>query len=651
MRLAFLTTEIVIASIEQRVCIPCAEARYQPKEMSEVPILKGLLIRLLPSGYLLGLQLLSHRERAQAVALLPLVAVSAVVDMVAMSALLPMMAAIFAPGAWLTGSRFGSLLSPLLPADPNAMIVMLIAGVIGLLIVAAVLNVVTRKAINSFNAKCRIRLTNETVERLLNAPYSWFLITNSALTTRAVSVDIARWGMDFVGRIFSITQTLVLGAVAALLVAFVAPLAGAITAIAVLSLAIALSMATRARMRHYTEVERLNLDRSVIGLTQLLAGIKDVKLSGTPDQFAHQATDSTARLTEVQTQRNTLRQVLPVLTLLTGQVAMILVIGVLWWLKRPVSQIAEQMVFLALVSARLLPAANRLFLDFSVLWDVLPYVKNVHKLTAALSSTTPSSRPTIQGVPFPAQWLAVEGVNLGYRYPESTAASLSGVNLTIRRGAAYGLAGPSGAGKTTLVDILLRLLDPSQGKLVVDGIDAASIPLADWRSRIGYVAQQPFVTDDTLLANIAFGVSPSEVDRDLATDCLRRANLESVVDDLPQGLDTRLGERGIRLSGGQRQRVAIARALYKRPEILILDEATSALDSIAERAIQDAINQLHGDVTLIVIAHRISTIQGCDEIWLLESGGISATGTYAELLEKSELFRRLATSGESLASL
>ena len=527
------------------------------------------------------------------------------------------------------------------------MVAALIAGVIGLLIIAAVLNVVTRRAINSFNARCRIRLTNEVVERLLSAPYSWFLITNSALTTRAVSMDILRWGQDFVGRIFSITQTLVLGAVATLLVAYVAPLAGAITAVAVLSLALALSMVTRARMRHYTEVERLNLDRSTIGLTQLLAGIKDVKLSGTPDQFAHQATESMTRITEVQTQRNTLRQVLPVLTLLAGQVAMILVIGILWWVGRPVSQIAEQMVFLALVSARLLPAANRLFVDFSVLWDVLPYVKNVHQLRAALSSTMPKVRPADPGVPFPSQWSAMEILDLAYRYPAAAADSLSGVNLAIRRGAAYGLAGPSGAGKTTLVDLLLRLLDPSQGSLLVDGIDATRIPLADWRRRIGYVAQQPFVTDDTLLANVAFGVSPDQVDQDLAIECLRRANLESVIGGLPQGMNTRLGERGIRLSGGQRQRVAIARALYKRPEILILDEATSALDSIAEKAIQEAITLLHGDVTLIVIAHRISTIQSCDEIWLLDSGRISAAGSYAELLEISELFRRLATTGES----
>ena len=369
--------------------------------MPEVPNSKGLLIRLLPPGYLVGLRLLSVKERTQAVGLLPLVALSAVVDMVAMSALLPMMAAIIAPGEWLARSRFGSMLSPLLPSDPKEMVTMLIAGVIGLLIAAAVLNVVTRKAINSFNAECRIRLTNEIVERLLSAPYSWFLGTNSALTTRAVSIDILRWGQDFVGRIFSITQTLVLGAVAALLVAYVAPLAGAITAIAVVGLAAALSVATRARMHHYAEVERVNLDRSTIGLTQLLAGIKDVKLSGTPEQFARQATESMTRITEVQTQRNTLRQILPVLTLLAGQVAMIVVIGILWWVGRPVSQIAEQMVFLALVSARLLPAANRLFVDFSVLWDVLPYVQNVHQLRAALSSTALPSRPATQEIPFP----------------------------------------------------------------------------------------------------------------------------------------------------------------------------------------------------------------------------------------------------------
>lgn len=616
--------------------------------LKDAPIIPTLVRRFLPPEYKLGLSLLSVKERTQAIGLLPLVAVSAVVDMIAMSALLPMMAAIVAPGTWLAGSRFGSMLSPLLPTDQKAMVTVLITGVIGLLIVAAALNVVTRRAINSFNARCRIRLTNEIVERLLRAPYSWFLITNSALTTRAVSMDILRWGQDFIGRIFSITQTLVLGMVAALLVAYVAPLAGAITAIAVLSLALTLSMATRARMRHYTEVERVNLDLSTVDLTQLLAGIKDVKLSGTPDQFVQKATDSLARLTEVQTQRNTLRQVLPVLTLLAGQVAMIFVIGILWWVGRPVSQIAEQMVFLALVSARLLPAANRLFVDFSVLWDVLPYVKNVHQLSATLPSTALPTGAGKQDLSFPPQWAAMEVFDLAFRYPEAATDSLAGVNLTIKRGSAYGLAGPSGAGKTTMVDLLLRLLDPAEGKLMVDGIDATRISLSDWRRRIGYVAQQPFVTDDTLLANVAFGVSPDKADREFAIECLRRANLESVIGELPQGIDTRLGERGIRLSGGQRQRVAIARALYKRPEILILDEATSALDSIAEKAIQDAITRLHGDVTLIVIAHRISTIQSCDDIWLLDSGKISASGTYAELLEKSELFRRLATTGESL---
>jgi ABC-type multidrug transport system fused ATPase/permease subunit len=604
------------------------------------------LRRFLPAEYRLGLSLLSIRERTQAIGLLPLVALSAVVDMVAISALLPMMAAIVAPRSWLAGSRFGSTLSPLLPSDPNAMVAVLIASVIGLLIVAAALNVVTRRGINTFTARCHLRLTTEIIERLLTAPYSWFLTTNSALTGRVITVDTFRWAQDFVGRLFSVTQTLVLGAVATLLVAYVAPLAGIITALAVASLAVALSLATRTRMRRYAEIERVNLDRSTISLAQLLAGIKDVKLSGTPDEFASKATLSISLLTEVHTGRNTLRQVLPVLTLLAGQIAMILVIGILWWIGRPVAQIAEQMVFLALVSARLLPTANRLFTDFSVIWDVLPFVKNIHQLRAALPESVPQSHLDELEVPFPSQWNAIAARNLTYRYPEAAANSLSSVDLTIRRGAAYGLAGPSGAGKTTLVDLLLRLLDPSEGGLQVDGIDAKGISLPDWRRRIGYVAQQPFVTDDTLLANVAFGVSPEQVDRKLASECLRRANLESVIRDLPQGLDTRLGERGIRLSGGQRQRVAIARALYKRPEILILDEATSALDSIAEMAIQDAIAQLHGDVTLVVIAHRISTIQSCDEIWLLDSGRISATGSYAELLEKSELFRRLATTGE-----
>lgn len=612
--------------------------------MWESPILSALASRILPAEYQAGLSLLSQKERRQALALLPLVTVSAVVDMVAMSTILPLMAAIVAPDSWATASRFGGILAPILPASRGGLISTLLTCVICMLIVAAILNILARRATNAFTAKCRIRLTHEIVGRLLKAPYIWFLGTNSALTTRAVSVDIVRWGQDFIGRIFSIAQTVVLGVVATIFVGYVAPYAGAVTALMTVGIAFGLSRLTRAKMRHYSNAELSSLDRSTVSLAQLLTGIKDIKLSGHPEEFSAAAARSMEELAQVQTRRNTLRQVLPVLTLLAGQVAMVSVVGLLWWIGLPTASIAEQIVFLTLVSARLLPAANRLFVDFSVMWDAIPYVKNIQLLDKDLPILGGGMQ--VESCAFPANWERMCLVDVFFAYPGATRTTLQELNISLERGGAYGLVGPSGGGKTTTVDLLLRLLEPTHGTLVLDGANASEILMSEWRLKIGYVAQHPYLTDDSLLANIAFGVPADKVDREAVIECARMANLDAVIKDLPNGLDTRLGERGVRLSGGQRQRVAIARALYKKPEILILDEATSALDSIAERAIQDAIDNLHGKVTLVVIAHRISTVRDCDQIWVLESGKVQASGSYNSLMEASSLFRQLASSTE-----
>ena len=211
-------------------------------------------------------------------------------------------------------------------------------------------------------------------------------------------------------------------------------------------------------------------------------------------------------------------------------------------------------------------------------------------------------------------------------------------------GKIYGIVGPSGAGKSTLVDILLGLLDPVAGELFLDDLPLNSIDLASWQSRLGYVSQAPFISDDTLRANVAFGRPTHEADDTRVRQCLEAANLLSILDELPQGLDTRLGDRGSRLSGGQKQRLAIARALYKQPDILVLDEATSSLDALNELAIQQAIQRLRGKVTLVIIAHRLSTIRDADHVFLFDGGRLVSEGSYDDLRVSSPLFSRLAAA-------
>ncbi|MBF2020905.1 MAG: ABC transporter ATP-binding protein/permease [Hydrococcus sp. C42_A2020_068] len=218
-----------------------------------------------------------------------------------------------------------------------------------------------------------------------------------------------------------------------------------------------------------------------------------------------------------------------------------------------------------------------------------------------------------------------------YCYPEISEPSLKDISIVIKKGESIGLIGKSGAGKTTLVDVILGLLTPESGDIQIDGV-SISHNLRSWQNLIGYIPQSIFLIDDTIERNIAFGVPDEQIDRARLEKAIQAAQLTELIDDLPDGIKTIVGERGVRLSGGQRQRVGIARALYHEREILVLDEATAALDNETESLVSEAIKSLSGTKTMIIIAHRLSTIEHCDRIYLLEKGQIARSGSYQEVV-------------------
>jgi ABC-type multidrug transport system fused ATPase/permease subunit len=220
---------------------------------------------------------------------------------------------------------------------------------------------------------------------------------------------------------------------------------------------------------------------------------------------------------------------------------------------------------------------------------------------------------------------------LSYRYPLASSNAVDGVSLRIPHGSSIGLIGGSGAGKSTLVDVILGLLTPTSGRVLVDGIDIQS-NIRGWQSIIGYVPQTIFLADDTLRRNVAFGLPEELIDDDAVRRALRAAQLESFVAELPEGWNTGVGERGVRLSGGQRQRIGIARALYHDPQVLVLDEATSALDTETEAGVMADVEALHGAKTLIIVAHRLSTVRNCDVLYRFERGRMAQAGSFAEVI-------------------
>jgi ATP-binding cassette subfamily C protein len=212
--------------------------------------------------------------------------------------------------------------------------------------------------------------------------------------------------------------------------------------------------------------------------------------------------------------------------------------------------------------------------------------------------------------------------HLGFQYPGTSAPTLNDFSLTIRKNESVGIAGPSGSGKSTLVDLILGLHVPQSGKLCVDDTSLTAANMASWRQMVGYVPQDIYLLDDTIAANIAFGLDESKVDSTALRAAAQSAQiLEFIERELPQGFQTTVGERGVRLSGGQRQRIGLARALYHRPQVLIMDEATSALDNQTELAVMETIHRLQGTLTIITIAHRLTTLERCDRLIRLKVGG------------------------------
>ena len=283
---------------------------------------------------------------------------------------------------------------------------------------------------------------------------------------------------------------------------------------------------------------------------------------------------------------------------------------------RPADTIVPVAGLFAVAVFRLVPSVSRML---TAVHAVGLGLVSVRSLSVTLSNASaPETVTTRHG---PADWDCIQVDRLHFSYPSPPSTVLRDVSLSIVRGQAVGLIGPSGSGKSTLVDVMLGLLAPGSGRVLVGGTDIATC-MDWWQRRIGYVPQVIYLLDDSVRRNVAFGIAEDRIDDAAVARAISLAHLDGFVADLPNGLATVVGERGVRISGGQRQRIGIARALYHDPEVLVLDEATSALDGETEATVMEAIDALHGSKTIVVIAHRAATVARCDRVLRIEGGSV-----------------------------
>lgn len=447
----------------------------------------------------------------------------------------------------------------------------------------------------------------------LALPYVFHLQRNSAQLVRNISSEVSVFQNGFLSSMLLLTEVLVICGVSILLI-LIEPMGALLVVISLGVVAYLVSAALKKRVLTWGQQRQEHEGGRLQRLLEGLGGVKDVKLLGCEAEILRQFKYHNDGLSRVGRRQSTLLA-LPrlVLELFAVVGITVLVVVMLAQGKTPESVLPTLAVFAA-AAFRLMPSFGRVMTAAQSLQYAFPVVDIIdselalfHQLDAAKELSTLEFQR------------AISVVNVNFQYEGAASLTLQGISLSIAKGASVGFIGGSGAGKSTLVDVLIGLLNPSSGGIKIDGVDIQR-NLRGWQDKIGYVPQSIFLKDDTLRRNVAFGVPEDQIDERAVERAIASARLDEFVGSLPEGLETKVGERGVRLSGGQRQRIGIARALYNNPEVLVLDEATSSLDVETESDVMEAVNALHGQKTLLIVAHRLSTVAKCDRLFRLENG-------------------------------
>ena len=472
------------------------------------------------------------------------------------------------------------------------------------------------------------KLSQRLFTTYLGQPYTFHLQRNSAQLIRNVTTEVEIFSSTLAYMLYLVIEGLVLLGISSLLL-LAEPIGAMFVILVVGCLAWGFQRTYQSRIARWGEARQHHDGQRIQHLQQGLGGAKDVKLLGREDDFLAQYRTHSTQSAQVG-QFQAMLALLPRLWLellavvgLAGLVLAMLAQG------RELASIIPTLGLFAVAIFRLLPAVNKFLVSVQRLPYHLPVVNILYE-DFQLAAPEPVAQSTNGTAPFR------HNIRLGeisYTYPGASAPALNQVSVYINKGELVGIIGPSGAGKSTLVDVILGLLTPSAGRVVVDGWDLQQ-NLRIWQDQIGYVPQSIFLTDDTLRRNVAFGLSNEQIDDDAVRRAICAAQLEEFVVSLPLGLETLVGERGIRLSGGQRQRIGIARAFYHDPAVLVLDEATSSLDTATERDVMQAVTAFQGSKTILIVAHRLSTVEYCDRLYRLEQGRVMEEGTPDTMLHQ-----------------
>ena len=587
--------------------------------------------------------LLTLPERKRAGLLMAMILVMAFLDMLGVASILPFVAVLANQELVQTNAVLNAAFtfSRHIGVHTIEQFLLTLGGLVFMLLVTSL----AFKALTTY-AQIRFALMREysigkrLVEGYLHQPYSWFLNRHSADLGKTILSEVnAVINGGMIPLMTLMAQSAVSLALLILLILVDPLLAASVGMVLGLAYAIIFMVMSDWLKRLGQARIKANQERFT-ALSDAFGAAKEVKVGGLEQTYIQQFSKPAEIYAKGQTTAKLIAQ-LPRYSL--EAIAFGGMLLVMLYLMTKNGGFASALPIIALYAFagyRLMPALQQIYGAFTQLRFAGPALDALHQDLSNLKAE-PTQQRRLSPLPM-IQTIKLHQVS--YYYPNNPQPALQGVNLTIQAHSTVGFVGTTGSGKTTTVDIILGLLEPQEGKLSVDGRPITVANRRQWQRIIGYVPQYIYLTDDSIAANIAFGLNAEDINQKEVERAAKIANLHDfVVNDLPQGYATAVGERGVRLSGGQRQRIGIARALYQNPQVLILDEATSALDNLTEQTVMEAVNNLNQDITIILIAHRLSTVRQCDQIYLLERGKVKAQGTFDELTHSNQQFRAMAT--------
>ena len=474
------------------------------------------------------------------------------------------------------------------------------------------------------------RLSQQLFTTYLHQPYAFHLQRNTAQLIENSVGEIGIFTHNaMLPSVILVTETLVLIGLTCLMF-FVEPFGALIVMLVIGSATFIFYRITRVRIARWGVRRQYHDGLRIQHLQQGLGAAKDVKLLGREDFFLESYRNHNYESANVARLQSTLQQIPRLWLELLAVIGMTLLVVIMIAQGREMTSIVPTLGLFAIASFRLMPSANRVLGAMQSLRFGLTVVNRLFDEMKLSIPNYDKQKQEEVGATFQYE---IRLGNLRYTYPGAQVPAIKDVSIVIPKGATIGFVGSSGSGKSTLIDVILGLYLPSSGCIEVDGQNIQK-NMRRWQNQIGYVPQSIYLTDDTLRNNISFGIATDKIDEVAVQRAVVSAQLEEFTNSLPEGLDTIVGERGVRLSGGQRQRIGIARALYHDPSVLVLDEATSALDTETESGVMRAVSALHGSKTILIVAHRLSTLQDCDTIYCMENGLIESSGSYIDIVAK-----------------